>query len=148
MSEAMFQGSDQGNTELVHYRIPNGRTAAHPSYFPIGVGDLKGDIAEHYQDQFPTKRAKDLAVKITIIATNAPANDHDVVRSAAEIDVMVITVTKNIIPDSTKGLLACLKCKLIKTRQQFSRDGCANCVDFEVAKVDEWSTANFEGCSI
>jgi transcription elongation factor SPT4 len=53
------------------------------------------------------------------------------------------------IPDSDKGLRACLRCSLLKTFSQFVDSGCENC-DFlgmagENDKVHECTTAYFEG---
>jgi len=53
------------------------------------------------------------------------------------------------IPDSDKGLRACLRCSLVKTFTQFVDSGCENC-DFlgmvgENDKVHDCTTAYFEG---
>ena len=53
------------------------------------------------------------------------------------------------IPDSEKGLRACLRCSLVKTNQQFLDSGCENC-DFlgligENDRVLDCTTAYFEG---
>ena len=53
------------------------------------------------------------------------------------------------IPDSDKGLRACLRCSLVKTFAQFLDSGCENC-DFlgmvgEHDKVNECTTAYYEG---
>jgi transcription elongation factor SPT4 len=53
------------------------------------------------------------------------------------------------IPDSEKGLRACLRCSLVKTFTQFHDSGCENC-DFlgmvgEMDKVHECTTSYFAG---
>ena len=58
-----------------------------------------------------------------------------------------------VIPSSTKGLRACTKCRLIKTREQFIREGCNNCDYFDLDTpqrkrediVDKNTTSSFEG---
>ena len=53
------------------------------------------------------------------------------------------------IPDSDKGLRACLRCSLLKTYTQFHESGCENC-DFlgmagETDKVNDCTTSYYEG---
>ena len=58
-----------------------------------------------------------------------------------------------IVPNDTKELRACLKCHLVRTRDQFIKEGCANCDFFSrdadvhdrEAAVDNYTTAAFEG---
>ena len=54
------------------------------------------------------------------------------------------------LPVSIKNLLACLRCRVIKTKEQFVRDGCPNCKDVvdmraEEGRVVACTTANFRG---
>jgi hypothetical protein len=46
------------------------------------------------------------------------------------------------VPTSLKELRACVFCKLIKTRKQFSDDGCDNC---GAVDVEDNTSANFKG---
>ena len=52
-------------------------------------------------------------------------------------------------PDSYKKLRACVRCLLIKSEQQWHREGCENCEDLEIKgdleKVLTYTTPNFEG---
>jgi len=47
------------------------------------------------------------------------------------------------IPDSIKEIRACLKCKLIKTTEQFREEGCENCPNF--TSVAKYTTPTFYG---
>jgi hypothetical protein len=51
---------------------------------------------------------------------------------------------------STKSFRACTRCKLIKTFEQFSNEGCDNCKDSlpkDRDQVHEYTTAQFDGCA-
>ena len=58
-----------------------------------------------------------------------------------------------VIPESTKNLRACLRCHILKTREQFIQEGCSNCVFFDAETnarereviVDKYTTASFKG---
>ena len=52
------------------------------------------------------------------------------------------------VPNSLKKLRACVKCKLIKTAEQFLEKGCDNCFDIEINGADDLQDAtstNFSG---
>mmetsp|Transcript_20506 Transcript_20506/g.53335 ORF Transcript_20506/g.53335 Transcript_20506/m.53335 type:complete len:133 (-) Transcript_20506:140-538(-) len=56
----------------------------------------------------------------------------------------------DIIPEDVKNLRACLSCGLVKTEDQFLRNGCENCEQWlEIAEsyenVKEYTSANFKG---
>ena len=54
------------------------------------------------------------------------------------------------IPDSLKGLRACMVCTLVKSMEQFLNEGCDNCEAFlqmrdDTARVSELTSHSFEG---
>jgi len=54
------------------------------------------------------------------------------------------------IPESLRGLRACIVCSLVKTANQFESFGCENCERFlmlkgDIEKVHECTSANFDG---
>ena len=50
------------------------------------------------------------------------------------------------LPSSLKKLRACLKCKLVKTENQFLKNGCDNCaINMENGGFEEYTTGNFSG---
>jgi len=52
-------------------------------------------------------------------------------------------------PDSYRKLRACVRCLLVKSEQQWHREGCDNCEDLEIRgdleKVLKYTTPNYEG---
>ena len=53
---------------------------------------------------------------------------------------------KATIPDTMRGLRACLKCKLIKSIKQFQDEGCENCAgSFDNANANQFTTPTFHG---
>ncbi len=58
-----------------------------------------------------------------------------------------------VVPEDTRELRACLMCHLVRTRDEFIKDGCPNCDYFDrdanihdrEAIVDKNTTASFEG---
>eukprot|EP01028_Stygiella_incarcerata_P013540 TRINITY_DN82755_c0_g1_i1.p1 TRINITY_DN82755_c0_g1~~TRINITY_DN82755_c0_g1_i1.p1 ORF type:complete len:119 (-),score=23.46 TRINITY_DN82755_c0_g1_i1:38-394(-) len=57
-----------------------------------------------------------------------------------EVDVPSVTV-----PDSAKDLRACMSCGLVKTKEQFEREGCENCPFLESFSEDDYTTSSFSG---
>ena len=55
----------------------------------------------------------------------------------------------NIPTGTVKSWRACVRCKLVKTFEDFSNDGCDNCKDSlpkDRDQVHEYTSAQFEGC--
>eukprot|EP01027_Heterolobosea_sp_BB2_P026216 GEZU01040325.1.p1 GENE.GEZU01040325.1~~GEZU01040325.1.p1 ORF type:complete len:129 (-),score=8.06 GEZU01040325.1:78-410(-) len=55
----------------------------------------------------------------------------------------------SIIPSDLRSLRACLSCFLVKTTDQFIKDGCENCTHLDMrndkARVNECTSTSFEG---
>eukprot|EP01134_Creolimax_fragrantissima_P005514 CFRG5514T1 len=54
------------------------------------------------------------------------------------------------VPTSLKELRSCLLCSMVKTQDQFERDGCTNCEQYlhlkgDRLRVEECTSRNFEG---
>ncbi|TNV75320.1 hypothetical protein FGO68_gene71 [Halteria grandinella] len=58
-------------------------------------------------------------------------------------------LTQAVLPNAYKKLRACRECRLIKSEEQFLKDGgCENCPNYEVSdleSLEEYTSANFEG---
>lgn len=54
-----------------------------------------------------------------------------------------------IVPNGEKHLRACLRCKLLKTFEQFADSGCENCPELDLQnngeKINQHTTSAFEG---
>jgi hypothetical protein len=59
------------------------------------------------------------------------------------------SLTNAILPNAYKKLRACRECRLIKTEEQFMKDGgCENCPSYEISDVEsleQYTSANFDG---
>lgn len=73
-------------------------------------------------------------------------NDLHVLEPLVHITMVEI---EGVAPDSYKKLRACVRCLLIKSEQQWHREGCENCEELELKgdldKVLTYTTPNFEG---
>ena len=51
------------------------------------------------------------------------------------------------IPDGMKKQRACIRCHLIRTENQFKKEGCLNCLSFKSQNESffDYTSANFEG---
>ena len=71
--------------------------------------------------------------------------DEDVPPSIADLKMASV-------PDSLKGLRACMRCGIIKTVEQFATDGCENCPFLDLQnsdRINSCTTAFFEGqCAV
>jgi len=59
-----------------------------------------------------------------------------------------VSLKDAVIPNSYKKLRACKTCRLVKSDDQFLKDGCDNCQDYDYGDMDslgEHTTANFSG---
>ena len=69
------------------------------------------------------------------------SEEDDVPPSVADLKVASV-------PDSLKALRACMRCGIIKTVEQFVKDGCENCPFLDLQspdRINSCTTAFFEG---
>lgn len=85
-------------------------------------GKRKDDGDEKAMDTSAEEKAARAPDSMGSIA-NMPLMDNEIHRQ--------YTAEKAALPKAIKGLRACLKCKLVKTGEQFASDGCDNCPDHD-----------------